>query len=398
MIKYRIYCDATKTQSDGSMPVVIIFESKGKRSKLSTGLRTSHKFTGNIFPSKERSARQKTAALAMILDKVDEIIMKQATMPFDVVIGSIKQHIGNGQNKAHKRVFSDYVRDYKETLSNNATKALYESTARMIDTYDASATFDTITPDWLKRFEANALQTMKINGLAIRLRNIRTVFNWAIDNEWTNNYPFRRYKIKQQAIVINNISVDELRMLRDYPVEEWQEKYRDFFMLSFYLCGINPGDLLLLKKSDMRNGRIHYTRQKTHKLYDIPVPKEAKAIINKYRSEKDWLLSFMDNKDDYHYFAKRCNEALKKIGTSRIVHDKVGKLRKIEYHPILPHITIYTARYTFASIGAELDIPRETIALCLGHSWADVTSRYISYDTKKIDDAVRKIIDYVNGK
>ena len=65
--------------------------------------------------------------------------------------------------------------------------------------------------------------------------------------------------------------------------------------------------------------------------------------------------------------------------------------------PILPNLTVYSARYTFASIGAELEIPRETIALCLGHSWADVTSHYISYNTKRIDDAVRKIIDYVNA-
>ena len=33
----------------------------------------------------------------------------------------------------------------------------------------------------------------------------------------------------------------------------------------------------------------------------------------------------------------------------------------------------------------------------LGHSWADVTDHYIAYGTKRIDDAVRKIIDYVNS-
>ena len=72
-------------------------------------------------------------------------------------------------------------------------------------------------------------------------------------------------------------------------------------------------------------------------------------------------------------------------------------LRKVVWHPIAEGVTVYTARYTFASIGAELEIPRETIALCLGHSWADVTDHYIAYGTKRIDDAVRKIIDYVNS-
>lgn len=72
-------------------------------------------------------------------------------------------------------------------------------------------------------------------------------------------------------------------------------------------------------------------------------------------------------------------------------------LRKVVWHPIAESMTVYTARYTFASIGAELEIPRETIALCLGHSWADVTDHYIAYGTKRIDDAVRKIIDYINS-
>lgn len=80
-----------------------------------------------------------------------------------------------------------------------------------------------------------------------------------------------------------------------------------------------------------------------------------------------------------------------------ILPDKVGRMRKCLWHPIAEGMTVYTARYTFASIGAELEIPRETIALCLGHSWADVTDHYIAYGTKRIDDAVRKIIDYVNG-
>ena len=72
-------------------------------------------------------------------------------------------------------------------------------------------------------------------------------------------------------------------------------------------------------------------------------------------------------------------------------------LHKVVWHPIAEGMTVYTARYTFASIGAELEIPRETIALCLGHSWADVTDHYIAYGTKRIDDAVRKIIEYVTS-
>ena len=36
--------------------------------------------------------------------------------------------------------------------------------------------------------------------------------------------------------------------------------------------------------------------------------------------------------------------------------------------------------------------------MCLGHSWADVTSHYIAYDTRKIDKAVKQVVDHLNEK
>ena len=235
---------------------------------------------------------------------------------------------------------------------------------------------------------------MSINGLAIHIRNIRTVFNWAIDNEWTEKYPFRRFKVKAEKVAIRNLTAEQIATLRDYPIEPWQEIYRDMFMLSFYLCGMNAVDLLQVKK--LTNGRLVYRRQKTGHLFNIPVPPEAEVIIDKYRGVNQ-LLSPLDKYKDYKDFTHHWNDALKKIGTVELQKDKVGKLRKRVYHPLFDNLTTYCARYSFASIAAELDIPRETIALCLGHAWADVTSHYVAYDTKKIDKAVRQVIDYVNS-
>ena len=79
--------------------------------------------------------------------------------------------------------------------------------------------------------------------------------------------------------------------------------------------------------------------------------------------------------------------------------DKVGKLRKMEYAPICPDITLYSARYSFGSIAAnDLDISERTIGMCLGHSWSkNVTTRYISADQKKIDTTIKKVIGYFAG-
>ena len=402
MIKYRIYVDTTKKHKDGNSPVTLIFENKGHRAKVNTGLLSSCKFTGREFPKEEPNARFKTAALTRLLSSVDSILLSHDNDDaFDDVIDEVKsQAIGSASTSSSKRkkVFTDYCAMFAETKTNTSTRSLYASTIRKVQEFDASATFDTMTKDWLQKFETYWLKTMQINGLAIQMRNIRAVFNWAIDNEYTDKYPFRKFVIKQERTRPNNISVKELREVRDCDLgNDWREVWRDMFMLSFYLCGINPGDMYYLTDDNYKDGYITYKRMKTGRIYKIPVYQEAKDIIDRYRGKKH-LLSVFDRYSDKGCAIQHWNRTLKKIGSLTMACDKLGRHTKPVYQPIVEGMTVYTARYTFASIGAELDIPRETIALCLGHSWADVTSHYIAYEQKKIDDAVKKILDYVSGE
>ena len=394
-MRYYTYVDEAKRNKKGVIPVQILFKENNKRFTVATELTVATKFTGVAIPPTEKSARMKTARLLRIFDDVEKCVM---TMPDDTDWENKKAILrkvvtGKDEKKEKRLTVADYVAKYAETKTNEGTRALYLLTERKVRSYDEKATFESVNTAWLDGWVADNAG-MSVNGFSIHLRNLRTVFNWAIDNEWTDKYPFRRYKIRNERVAIRNISVDELRTIRDWPVEGWQEIYRDLFMLTFYLCGINPVDLLHLKKTDLKNGRIRYKRRKTGHLFDIPVPKPAEDIISRYRGRK-WLLSPMDEHSNYKDFCSHWNHALKKIGTIDTVADKVGRKRKLVYAPVVDGLTVYTARYTFASIGAELDIPRETIALCLGHSWADVTSHYIAYDSKKIDVAVQKIVDYV---
>lgn len=394
-MKYSIYVDETRKNKQGLFQVYIKFNEEKQSFRVGTGLYCSTKFSSRTFPNVEANARTKTNRLNHILLDVDDYIVSHRGEPFAVMRDSLKVIVSGKEVTSTGKFFADYIDDFRTTKSNESTATMYRITSDKVREFDASATFNTITKDWLTKFEAyfTKQKGMSVNGLAIHIRNIRTVFNWAIDNEWTVKYPFRRFRIKTEKVAIRNLTAEQIAKLRDYPVEPWQEIYRDLFMLSFYLCGMNAADLLQVKK--LTNGRMVYRRQKTGHLFNLPVYPEAKAIIDKYIG-KGQLLSPLDDYKNYHDFMHHWNDALKKIGTVETVADKVGKKRKKVYHPLFSDLTTYVARYSFASIAAELDIPRDTIALCLGHSWADVTSHYVAYDTKKIDKAVRQVIDYVN--
>lgn len=272
--------------------------------------------------------------------------------------------------------FSEWFHAFTDTHTNARTHDIYKRTWNWIERFDAHAAdlqFSDITKAWLERFFVfMAERSPSINARNIHLRNIRAVFNDALDNELTTCYPFRRLKIRPQATAKRNLSVSELHNIFTAAVPDWQRKYIDAFRLSFYLIGINMADLLTLTPENVRQGRIVYTRHKTHRLYSVKIEPEAQAIIDAYRGKK-LLLSWAEGCKNYRHFANRCNNNL-------------GEIRA--------GLTTYWARHSWATIAASLDIPEDTIALALGHSSAHTTTAiYIERKLSKVDEANRRILD-----
>lgn len=395
-MKYYIIAKESKRGADGLIAVRILFREDGREFVVSTGIRVAKPFSGVSIDPKEKNYMAKVRRLARMTEEAERYLLENGRDAFEEKKRRLTAIVTGEPVKESTLTLADCIEAYAAGLERKGTRDLYVLTARKVRTYDGAAGLDDVDAAWLDGF-VRRLGGVSVNYRSILLRNIRTVFNRALDEGKTANYPFRRYRIRSEKVSVNNISAEQLRRVRDYPLDDWRRMYRDLFMLTFYLCGINPVDLLHLKAGDMRNGRIRYRRAKTGRLYDIPVPPEAAGIIARYRG-KGWLLCPLDRYGDYKNFCAHWNDALKKIGPVDVVPDRAGKMRKMVYRPLVDGMTVYTARYTFASIGAELDIPRETIALCLGHAWTDVTSHYISYDNRKVDDAVRRIVDYVNGE
>lgn len=295
-----------------------------------------------------------------------------------------------GKKRDLKR-FVDYMHDFHNLKDNKGTKSVYQTTINKILEYDEACTFDTMTLDWMRKFECWMKESgMKANAYAIHLRNIRSVFNYAIDEEITTLYPFRKFKIKKEETRKRSLTAQQLVTLRDCECEDHQKRYRDIFMLMFYLIGINSVDLFAAKK--LENDRLEYKRAKTNKLYSIKVEPEAMEIINRYKGDQ-YLLNISDTYSNYKDFVKRMNVGLKQIGNFK----RVGRGGKKERDSLFPDISLYWAHHTWATIAASLDIPKETISQALEHEiGSHVTSIYIDFDRKKIDEANRKVIDYLN--
>ena len=402
------YVDMTRANADGSYPVYLIVKNNRGRFFVNTGMSTCDKLIGGrVFPKKDRQGQSKTTLLGKYIADVEALCLRQELAETDnKSLKSAIQREVFGVVKRETKHLSDYIAMFSET-KRSATSVLYGITERKVRQYSPKITLDAVDAEWLESFRQWCIDNgMSVNGAGKELRNIRAVFNWCRKSGFTKNYPFSDYSIVEEETTPNNLCVEELRRLRDYPCEDWQKKYVDFFMLSFYLAGINPVDLLSLRNDAVKGCHVSYVRRKTDKqgakkirTITIPLVDEARSIIRRYPSNEGYLIGFMDGRSDYHSFVKRCNEALKKVGTREVVADKIGKKRKLNYHPLFPKITLYAARYTFGSIAAnDLDISEQTIGQCLGHSWSKhVTARYIAHDQRKIDNAVRRVVEYVTG-
>ena len=66
---------------------------------------------------------------------------------------------------------------------------------------------------------------------------------------------------------------------------------------------------------------------------------------------------------------------------------------------ICSKLSTYWARHTWATLARELDISADTIGEGLGHRDIHyrVTYLYIRPENKLVDEANRKVIDYING-
>lgn len=390
MKSISIYTKQSKRDKDGDIPVFLRINHNGERFLVSTGLSTSEPITGTMFPKKDKNRNVKRNRLNEILAIAEGVM----TENHDLSTKEIKRLILEGISPSKKRNNSlvYYIERFSDT-KNGRTVGLYKQTAKRIVEFGKDTSLENIDCNWLADFERKCAETMKVNTISIHLRNIRAVFNWAISEGKTSNYPFSKYRIKHEATAKRSLSVKELRILRDYKCEPFQEKYRDIFMLMFYLIGINSKDLLNLTRKNLKDDRIEYVRAKTKKLYSIKVEPEAMRIINKYKGVNH-LINPLDKCGNELNWLHRMNNALKTIGK------KYKNGCKPTGNALFPNISSYWSRHTWGTIAAEIDTPIDVIAHALGHNIPElnVTSIYIRFNEKKVDAANRKVIDFVNSR
>lgn len=264
---------------------------------------------------------------------------------------------------------------------SEGTKIQYRQTLARLREYDPefdSKTFEDIDYNYLQLFIKNRLGKLKHNSVVNYVSRLAAVFNYAIDEGITNNYPFRKIKMNKEICPFKHISAEDIVKFMNFKGWRCLERHRDYALLSFYLIGINTKDLFLLDK--IENGRIEYNRCKTGRHYSIKVEPEAMELIKKYRGKTHLVDAYEFYTGSHSSIVGNMDDRLKTIAKEIGANESV---------------TVYHFRRAWATIASRLDIPKDVIAKALGHGMQTVTDCYIDFDIRKVDEANRKVIDYV---
>lgn len=268
-----------------------------------------------------------------------------------------------------------YIDKVKASKKENTARS-YENTLAKLKAYCDPYTvcFSDMSFAWFEGF-VNSMSDLKRNTVAKYLKCIKTVIRYAEDDGVEVNQGYKKVNSRaERDTPMRNLPIETFRRIRDTFIKGKTARYKDAFLLSFYLIGINMADLLALPKDCIVNGRLLYKRAKTGKNYSILIQPEAQAIIDKYPG-KDHLLDFAEK---CSCFRMNCNDLLNKLEAG---------------------LTWYWARYSWANYAVDLDIPKDIISEALGHKHGStVTGIYIKYSLDKVDKANRQVIDYLNEK
>ena len=397
MAKLSFILDKKKPNPQGLFPLKLKISTTGTSTCISTNIYCKEKyFLGTppqIVSKVAPQAKEINANLNCLYQKYYSAIV-DLERNGQLKISSPAQ-IRMYANKSDKREetkisFSKVLLDVMNNYKNVGTKKICNYTNSLLQTFFNNDDIDFNDINYRSLFVFDKWMEDKgihTNTRSIIMRQIRRVFNKAIEDDMISQslYPFRKFKIKQAEKEKEFLSLDKFRLLMNADLQGGMAVARDFFLLSFFFCGINPIDLFYLKKP--LDGIITFVRTKiAHKEpmpIHIKVQPEAQKIIDKYAGD-NYMLCFAEHYANYKTFQSYINKRLRKVG-------KELAFEKCYY---------YLARYTWATYADKIGVSERIIGKALGHTGTSLADkRYISFDWGKVDVANRNVIDYVlNGE
>ena len=316
LARIRLYLKTSKKLSDGSSPIMLMCCFNNQRKEISTGYSCTQKYWNKV----EQCIKKGYPNYLMINQSIKKLK--------DDAIALRDQYEANGESYtpsmilSPRKVLSAVTNDLKTLISNYiADKGIenrtiekfwivYRSVTRF---YGREVIINEIDESFCRRY-GRWMESQGLSAGSIRsyLGKIAAICHYAILKGIISSYPFENFKYHKEYVeskselYIHSRSMDVMieMFLDEFIIREgnmW--RYKDeridelldihselyglyLYIIGYYLKGISPTDISMLKKSDIRVRMI-----KNINVYAIDGHRSKTGQLYKVRVEQNCLLS-----------------------------------------------------------------------------------------------------------
>jgi integrase len=376
--------DNRRKTVSGAYPVKIRVTYKRDRKYYSTGKNLLISEWEKLEKTKSTELLCVKKDLQYTYEKVRDVVQaleNEGAFSFDALNMRLGKCVTDTLNSAFQAKIDGLVE--AGAIGNSIT---YSCALKHLEKYAGTKiAFDSITVDWLKKYEkAMLIEGKSYTTISMYIRSIRALFNETMNAGIIKEaqYPFGKgkYEIPTGKGRKMALTLQQIKQIITYTDEaEATEHYRDLWFFSYLCNGININDMLKLKYANIDGDEIHFYRSKTlhtskeKKEIEVLLTPEMKQIIERWgnpdKSPNSYVFPFLtgnetpiEQKKRIQDVTRRINKHIKKIG------DTLG----------ISGISTYTARHSFATVLKRSGANIAYISDSLGHSDLKTTENYLA--------------------
>lgn len=275
---------------------------------------------------------------------------------------TILQVIQEHNDEAHKLIGKDFV---------EITWRRYETMKRYLgelikQKYDVNdLPLSDFTGEVIRAYEVY-LKTEKDlcqNTLIRYMKALKKITNRCLANDWIQKDPFVGIKFREEPTEPEFLTLEEVdRIYNCNPGSKRLEVIKDMFLMSAF-TGLAFTDVSQLTDEHIvtdndGNKWIRKPRQKTKQMSNIPLLDVPLAIIEKYQGDKKAAKKGV-------LLPIPCNQVMNRY------LKEIAEICKIN-----KHLTMHTARHTYATLCLSQGVSLKNVSKMLGHASVKMTERY----------------------
>lgn len=221
------------------------------------------------------------------------------------------------------------------------------------------------------------------NTLIRYMKALKKITNRCLANDWIQKDPFTGIKFREEPTEPEFLTLEEVdRIYNCNPGSKRLEVIKDMFLMSAF-TGLAFTDVSQLTEDHIvtdndGNKWIRKPRQKTKQMSNIPLLDVPLAIIEKYQGDKKAAKKGV-------LLPIPCNQVMNRY------LKEIAEICKIN-----KHLTMHTARHTYATLCLSQGVSLKNVSKMLGHASVKMTERYARVLDSSIMRDMNSIRDTLN--